>query len=257
MDTAQGGVLVLNKRLGETPLERICRLKIDYPEFRSRKLTYAGRLDPMAEGILLILYGEERMRKEKYLELDKKYTFEMVFGAETDTGDIMGKITCSGKPPFINEKMMRITLEKFLGKNKQTYPSYSSKPVKGRPLFAWAREGKIQNIVIPEKEIEIYDIKQIENKTVPKVDFERRIVENLKNVRGDFRQDEIVRDWQNFFQTTERREFEVFTVALHCSSGTYVRSIARELGKRLGSCAFALSIKRTAVGGYTYGDTLS
>jgi len=55
-------------------------------------LTYAGRLDPMAEGVLIILVGDECKKKQKYLGLDKEYEIEVLFGLETDTQDILGVI---------------------------------------------------------------------------------------------------------------------------------------------------------------------
>ena len=55
-------------------------------------MTYAGRLDPMASGVLLVLAGEETKNKDKYLGLDKEYDFEILFGFATDTYDILGKV---------------------------------------------------------------------------------------------------------------------------------------------------------------------
>ena len=84
------GVFNIHKPLGISPLDTIKTLKENHPELKGEKMTYAGRLDPMAEGVLLILAGKTVYEKEKYLKLDKEYEGEILFGFETDTYDILG-----------------------------------------------------------------------------------------------------------------------------------------------------------------------
>lgn len=66
-------VLKLDKNAGETPLECINRFKAENLEYKGEKMTYAGRLDPLASGVMLVLTGEECKNKDKYLKLDKEY----------------------------------------------------------------------------------------------------------------------------------------------------------------------------------------
>ena len=84
--------ILLYKKIGETPLECLNRFKVENSEYESLPMTYAGRLDPMAEGLLLVLVGEECKKKEDYLYLSKEYEIEVLFGFETDTADVLGKI---------------------------------------------------------------------------------------------------------------------------------------------------------------------
>ena len=86
-------MIVANKELGETPLECIERARIELGLDANMPMTYAGRLDPLASGKLLILMGEECKEKEKYLGYDKEYEIEVLFGIKTDTGDALGQIT--------------------------------------------------------------------------------------------------------------------------------------------------------------------
>ncbi|MCE9548798.1 tRNA pseudouridine(55) synthase TruB, partial [Candidatus Nomurabacteria bacterium] len=81
-------VIVLNKKEGETPLQALDKFRVKNKEYKYIKMTYAGRLDPMASGLLLALAGEETKNKEKYLKLKKEYDFEVLFGFATDTYDI-------------------------------------------------------------------------------------------------------------------------------------------------------------------------
>src|SRR3989344_725904 len=84
--------LVLNiyKKAGETPLEVINCLKLRCPEYKSVKITYAGRLDPLAKGAIILLAGNAIHKKENYLKLDKEYEAEILLGFETDTYDVLG-----------------------------------------------------------------------------------------------------------------------------------------------------------------------
>src|SRR5690242_6674833 len=92
------GIHALYKTLGETPLECIQRFKKENPEFEKVNMTYAGRLDPMAEGLLLVLSGELVKEKEKYLDLPKTYIVEVLWGVETDTLDILGILGSKNSP---------------------------------------------------------------------------------------------------------------------------------------------------------------
>jgi tRNA pseudouridine55 synthase len=110
-------VLKLYKNLGETPLECLERFRVSNPEYANEKMTYAGRLDPMAEGLLIALVGEECKKKDEYLGLDKEYVFEVLFGFQSDTYDILGIPKIAEKKDF--------EIQSFVGKRVQEYPAYS------------------------------------------------------------------------------------------------------------------------------------
>ena len=82
----------IHKAVGQTPLEAIEQLRIQTPELYQVKLSYAGRLDPLAEGVLLVLVGEANKERDAYLGLDKVYEFEMVLGVRTDSYDLLGLV---------------------------------------------------------------------------------------------------------------------------------------------------------------------
>ena len=153
-------VLNLYKGAGETPLERLEKFRAENSNYMGVKLSYVGRLDPLAEGVMLVVVGEENKSRDKYLELDKEYEVEVLFGVETDTGDILGIINdhVSVSVQIPNEKIINAELKYFIGKHLQKYPKYSSKTVKGKPLWQWAREGKLEYITVPEREVEISNI---------------------------------------------------------------------------------------------------
>lgn len=121
-------MFIIHKNLSETPLECLERTRALQDIAANVPMTYAGRLDPMASGKLLILVGEECKDKEKYLGLDKEYEIEVLFGVTTDTGDMLGLI--NEVRPSLNTRSDLV--DKFIGKFTQVYPAYSSKTALSR-----------------------------------------------------------------------------------------------------------------------------
>ncbi len=252
------------KNLGETPLEALTRLRLERPELQNEKLSYAGRLDPMAEGVILVLIGEANKSREKYLNLSKEYEFEVLFGFATDTYDLLGLVVEAKSSEIFHlrgshsviregrkrEKFQRTELlsilQNFLGKQDQEYPPYSSKTVLGKPLFAWAKEGKIKDIEIPKREIEIFDIELLSMSEILGAELLKSIIEKISKVKGDFRQEEIISLWKTTLSKRADIKFPIAKIRMHASSGTYARSVANEIGKKLGLPSIAYSIKRTA-----------
>jgi tRNA pseudouridine(55) synthase len=252
---------ILNKKIGETPLEAL-------ELFRNKKkigsdvsMTYAGRLDPMAEGLLVVLSGDECKNKEKYLKLDKEYEFEVLFGLETDTLDILGKIVENENKFFSKKEFLSyvpVILKNIKKIKKLKYPLYSSKTVSGKPLFSYAREG--ENVDVPEKEIEIKNIIFLNSRVMTSEKILENInkrISKLSEIKtnkkknsfntGDFRQKEILKIWEKFLSKNQNK-FLIAKFQVRCSSGTYVRVLAKEIGLLVGIPTIAFSIKRTKIG---------
>lgn len=222
-------MLIVYKNLGETPLECLERVRFESNLSKDTPMTYAGRLDPLAEGALLVLTGEECKKKDQYLGLDKEYEVEILLGIQTDSHDPLGLIT------KINPHESIPDFSKSIRKFMQTYPAYSSKVI--------AMKEKPE--ILPEKEVEIYsiDIENQEEKTCDEI-FQKSI-EKIDMVKGEFRQDKIKQSWQDFFDKYKDDKFKIFKIKVKCSSGTYMRSLANTLG------GLAFSIKRTKIGEYS------
>lgn len=240
-------VLNLYKKAGETPLACIDRFRNTHPEYRDVSMTYAGRLDPIAEGVLLVLAGEERFKKEEYLALAKEYEVEMLFGFATDTYDILGEVMTHvvAKP---TKKEIDAHMQYFLGTYDQTYPPYSSKTVAGKPLFRWARDGALHTIKRPKRAVTVSGLSFNSHKKVSGKDVFKAIKDSVADVKGDFRQEAIVQRWQDVIDPDEK--YVRATLTVHCSSGTYIRTLVHELGQRLGVPACIYALKRTRVGNF-------
>ncbi len=253
MDT----VLNLYKRKSETPLQTTERFVQARPEYSGQKMTYAGRLDPMAEGVLVVLVGDKAKERDSYTGLDKDYEFELVFGVETDTLDTLGLITASreAKPlPTLDE--VNAALRKYVGTFEQQYPAYSSKVVNGVSLFEYARRGTISTITIPKHEVTVSKLEATGASDVSREELGQKILSSIAAVRGDFRQGHIVEAWEGYLTKSAPATFKVYRLSVSCGSGFYVRQLVSDLGKDFGLGAVTLSIVRTRVGSYSLADSI-
>lgn len=251
MEEKTNNLVKMYKNRGETPLEAINRLKATNPEYKDKAMTYAGRLDPMAEGLLLVLIGDKCKEKEEYLGLEKEYVFEVLFGFETDTYDILGLVENNNKKMLTSVDIEGV-LPRFLGKQQQQYPPFSSKPVGGKPLFMWAKEGKLNEIKIPEHEVYISSLILESTRFIKGDDLREYIEGSIALISGDdFRQKEIIERWRESLDGKNKDEYFVAKLRMTCGSGTYVRSLVQTLGEHLGVSALTLNIVRTRVGDYS------
>ncbi len=241
---------IVYKSVGETPLEAISKFKTTNIEFSTSKITYAGRLDPMAEGLLLLLTNEEVGNKEKYIGLNKTYEFSILWGFSTDTLDLLGLVgETSLEVPDVSKIVE--SLKKNQGKFIQKYPAYSSKPVGGKPLFTWAREGKLNEIRIPEHDVEVFSSRYLKRQKYSFTELQKIISDKINTVSGDFRQKEISAKWDEVLEKRKENEFTVDSFEVEVSSGFYVRQFVSDLSERLGVKATTFFIKRTKIGEYT------
>ncbi len=243
-------VITLYKNRGETPLECLERFRIENPEYKDEKMTYAGRLDPLAEGLLLVLTGEECKNKEKYLGLDKEYEVEILFGFSTDTHDILGMVKDKKEYKKL-EKIDKNFLKQFTGVFSQKYPAFSSKTINGETMFNLAKSGELNEDDIPEKDVEIKSIDLLKQYSISHEDLETYIKRSIDLVNGDFRQEEIYKEWQLTLDDSDMEEFQAIAIKVKCTSGTYMRILADNIGKKIGIPAIALNIIRTKIKNYS------
>ncbi len=235
------------KERAETLAVLLKRFKKENEIDENQPVTYAGRLDPMAEGIVVMLVGDAVYEKEKFSGLDKTYTFTILLGISTDTYDVLGTITNNQIP--IIKRITKEDIEKVVEKIKTKqlpYPLYSSKPVDGKPLFIHAREGNTpENIPLQRGKIREIDLEKIEQISLSEIATD--IINDIKKVRGDFRQGEILESWKQLVAEHPDTQVTITTLEATVESGVYIRSIAHEIGKELGVGAIAYSIARSTV----------
>lgn len=244
-------ILSVYKPIGWTPLQCIDQLRILRDEYKNSPVTYAGRLDPMAEGLLLLLTDEDRYQKDTYQKLGKTYEATILLGVETDSLDTLGipqKIT----PIDGDIKPDQIT-QILKGSHQLPFPNYSSYKVQGKPLHWWTQHKRLDEIEIPIKNMRVLDLNTIRIQDLTSTELLEQITHNIDFVKGDFRQKEISESWKQLLQKPQ--PFTTVSLTLSVSSGTYIRSLAHMLGKQLGSNGCLLSLKRTHVGNFNLSNT--
>ena len=127
------GLIYVYKPIGKTPLEIVESVK----SVKYKKISYAGRLDPMAHGTLLLLTDEDCYKQYNYNNLNKIYKFKLLCGVETDTNDVLGKIV--GNKTEIDIPRLREKISSLVGKQELPYPLFSSKRYNGKPLWYYGK----------------------------------------------------------------------------------------------------------------------
>lgn len=208
----------------------------------------------MAEGLLLLLRGDENKNKVKYEKLDKTYLFTCTFGVKTDTLDVLGAITNVRTDHQNNtfSTALQDKLSSLQGDIDLQYPIYSAKRVKGKPLYHWALRNKLQEINIPTTTVNVFSINLDRIYQSTGGELAEEALNRVNKVKGDFRQEDIINGWNNFASKYGDNNFVSADIIAEVSAGTYIRSLCERLGSEMGTVAIATNIHRIALGNYTY-----
>lgn len=248
-------ILNLYKEEGETPLERLNRLRKSNPDFADLSMSYLGRLDPMAKGVLVVLAGDTVSNRKEILGADKEYKFRILLGVDTDTHDILGLVQKIDIKEIDKEKLKKLpTLLRSLRTIR--YPLFSSKTLGGKPLFEKARAGEINENNAPTRNVKIYNFEIISDTKITGGQILQDVQNRIKKVSGDFRQDIILGLWEKEMGTYEKQVFTLLECKSKVSTGTYIRRLAQIVGEHLGTGGIAYEIIRTRVGEYKIKDSI-
>ncbi len=253
--------IVLEKQVGETPLAAVEAFRARANIATDVPLAYAGRLDPLASGALLVLIGEECKKQSSYHALDKEYEFEVLLSYASDTGDVLGLAEHRAPAHIPTQKEITTVLASLIGTHKLPYPHYSSKTVHGKPLFLWTLEGRLNEIEIPTVDTTIYKLKLIDIYSRSKDELAQCIEEKIssipevtdenKKLGADFRRTDIRARWKEIFtHIPDAERVTILRIRCTSASGAYMRTLAGAIGEKLGSQGLALSIHRTKMGRY-------
>jgi len=222
------GILIINKSPGPTSHDIVDRIrKIS----DIKKVGHAGTLDPFAQGILIILIGMATKLQPKFMEMRKTYVATLRLGATSDTYDKTGKIKLqdtrnpglakrsgAGKMQIITKRQVQNTLKSFIGEIKQVPPAFSAIKINGKRAYKLARKGiKPQ---LKSRKIKIYEVQLRKYRPALPVDGPALPVGR----------------WSNL------------TIKVRCGKGTYIRSLANDIGKKLGCGAYFEELTRTKIG---------
>lgn len=241
--------IYLYKKIGQTPNELINEYKLQNKD--AKKVSFAGRLDPMAHGKMMLLVNDECKQQDLYLGKNKIYEFEILYGFNTDTYDVLGLLTEFIDPSSFSKKIDELNLQNYVTKFEQEYPPYSSIVVNKKPLWEWSKMGLINTINIPSKLVTIYKLEEIDNtNNINNYDELYNIIYTMIYSLSDdnltkFRVDSIIKLWKSFFDKLILDNPPIIKkYRANVSSGTYIRSLSKQIGDTIGCGALALNIKR-------------
>ena len=184
-------------------------------ELGTTKVGHTGTLDPLATGVLVLPIGRALKISELLTAEKKEYIADVILGYETDTLDVTGTIINKNNPTVTVDKLKEV-LGSFKGKSMQEVPMYSAVKVKGKKLYEYARNGI--KVIPPSKEIEVYSI-------------------------------DLISDIITLEDTIE------FTIKCEVSKGTYIRSLIRDIGYKLGTYGTMKELTRTKQGIFTINNS--
>lgn len=243
------------KPLGKTSVEMIEILKEKYPEYSNQKISYAGRLDPMASGVLILLIGDDENKARREREKsDKEYDFTALFGISSDTYDICGIPTIHNNEIDITD--IQNVLDEFKGVISQKIPIYSAYRVRGKPMYVHAAQGTLKPEDVPHIEREVYSLEIVGHRKIGSQELLKEVKKRLSLItRGDFRQEKIIAEYESILKNSHR-DFLLVDFKSHVSSGTYVRSLCNDIGQRIGCGGISIEILRKRSGDYNLKDSL-
>jgi tRNA pseudouridine55 synthase len=182
-----------------------------------QKLGHVGTLDPLAEGVLPILFGKATRFQDHLLFQKKAYEVELTFGRATDTLDRDGVFVAESSFDHVTKELIEAALPQFVGRIEQVPPLYSAVKFQGKALYRYSREGS--GDAVP-----LNDLKR-------EVDVYSACLVHFADGKAVFR--------------------------VSCGKGTYIRVLVSDLAAALGTCGYVSSLKRTEAAGVSLKDALT
>ncbi|MBA3782045.1 tRNA pseudouridine(55) synthase TruB [Nocardioides sp. InS609-2] len=178
----------------------------------TRKVGHAGTLDPMATGVLVLGVGRATRLLGHLMLTEKAYDATIRLGVTTTTDDAEGEVVAQAPAGQVDETRVRSALAEFVGDIEQRPSAVSAIKVDGKRAYQRVRDG--EDVELPARPVTIHEL----------------VVHEVSTVPGEPCTD--------------------VTISVRCSSGTYIRAIARDLGERLAVGGHLTALRRTAVGGF-------
>lgn len=210
--------LLLDKPAGITSHDVIDRLR---RVTGIRTIGHAGTLDPFATGLLIVAVERDATKHiAEFVGMDKEYVADIVIGQTTDTLDPEGAVV-DGPKIQTSQRAVSTAMASLTGNIEQIPPMYSAIKIDGKKLYDLAREGK--EVERPPRAVTVHEFSLISH--------------NLSS--------SLIIPSPFTIQTK-----------IHCSSGTYIRALARDLGLALGSVGYVTALRRTKIGDYAVDDAV-
>ncbi len=209
-------IMLIDKPKGITSFDVIRRLR---REIGIRKMGHAGTLDPLATGLMIIGVNAGTKKLNEFLKLPKEYVAEIRIGEKRSTGDLEGVILEEKDVAELDGTLVQETLNGMQGILTLPVSAYSAIKNDGVPMYARARKAEAKGEVVTDVPVRDMEVKEVE-----------------------------------FQGITCGENRCVITARFYVGSGTYIRSLAEELGNRLGYPATLQNLRRTKIGEFDIKD---
>ncbi|XZE36134.1 tRNA pseudouridine(55) synthase TruB [Pirellulaceae bacterium SH501] len=176
------------------------------------KVGHAGTLDPIASGVLFILVGNAVRLTDEFHELDKEYVGVFQLGRSSPSVDTETPCTVLSNAPMLSREGIESILPQFLGEIDQVPPAYSAVRIDGQHAYDLARSGL--TVEMPSRKVHVSRIDLLSLDLSPNT-------------------------------------IPTMTLRITCGTGTYIRSLGRDIARALGSDAVMSSLERTRIGPFT------
>ena len=224
------------------------------------KVGHTGTLDPFATGLLILLSGQMTKKSSEFLKLDKVYEATLKLGYISSTGDPEGEIV-----EYATEKSGNAVSKHLRGANSHFYNSHervSGTEIPGRVRLTCCKNDDCEPSTLRNS---IPDFSVIESclqgfvgkikQTPPKfsaIKIHGQRAYKLARQNKDF--DIPSRQVEIYSIDILEYNYPELTIRVHCSSGTYIRTLAEDIGKALGTGAYLTALRRTKIGSYQVAD---
>ena len=216
------GLLIIDKPRWMSSHDVVARTRRTLHE---KRIGHAGTLDPMATGVLVLCIGQATRVSEYLLGEDKTYEGVIQLGERTNTDDVEGEVIEARPVPAIGEDDLRRLERQFSGEIKQVPPQFSAIKKDGKRAYALARKG--ETVELDARTVTIHEIRL-----------------NVGTQNGERDGDAGVL----------RSTLSIF---VRCVAGTYIRSLARDIGEALGCGGHLVALRRTQAGCFTLNDAVT
>lgn len=218
-------ILLIDKPAGITSFDVIRQLR---RRTGIKKMGHAGTLDPLATGLMIIGVNAGTKKLTDLIKLDKDYTAEILIGESRSTGDMEGQVVEKVDKIELDPTQVLVAVDSLIGELTLPVSAYSAIKVDGVPMYKRARAAEKSGVTVTEVPVRIMKI-------------HAAIVENIEMVFTD--------------QTMTAVSRLLVTIHFSVGSGTYIRSLAEELGRIVGYPATLANLRRTRVGDFRIEDS--
>jgi tRNA pseudouridine55 synthase len=237
------GWIILDKPLGMGSTQGVGAVKRALREggYAKVKVGHGGTLDPLATGVLPIALGEATKLAGRMLDSDKIYDFTIQFGAETDTLDLEGKVIAESEVLPTRLEIEAI-LPRFTGPIEQVPPAYSALKVDGKRAYDLARAG--EDVDLKSRNVIVHEL-------VP-LPFRGEVRRGGCPPLSDGNDIPLSQP-----SPLKGRGLSAITLTAHVSKGTYIRSLARDIARALGTVGHVTMLRRNKAGPFTLNQAIS